>query len=134
MQLVIQDPYMKFTPPKAIVAILHLCLYSSRNPLFVIPGLALSKIYATTMLVILNNRLKIEGGRFNQEDVESSLPSPRERQASRKTKILVSNGRLTFQLAELPAIPNSGNVTDHDSVSDTSTVCYIFLNIQRRIS
>ncbi|KAF8799753.1 hypothetical protein BYT27DRAFT_7200985 [Phlegmacium glaucopus] len=104
----------------AIMAILHLCLYSSRNEIFVIPGLSMSKLYATTMLVILNNRLKIEGGRFEQGDVEeSTLSSQGERRNSRTTKILVSNGRLTFQLADVPAMPNSRNTsTAHDSVVD----------------
>jgi len=105
----------------AIVAILHLCLYASHNQAFVIPGLAMSKIYAITMLVILNNRLRIEGGRFNQEE-EASLPISFDRtgrQRNSRTNIIVSNGRLTFQLADtLPASPTNTNGVDHDSILD----------------
>ncbi|KAF9564534.1 hypothetical protein CPC08DRAFT_705273 [Agrocybe pediades] len=47
----------------AIVAILNLCLYFANTPSFLIAGLTLSKVYANTMLVILNNRAKIVDGR-----------------------------------------------------------------------
>jgi hypothetical protein len=77
----------------------------------------MSKIYATTMLVIFNNRIKISGGRFDQEqDEECALTATRlsrdQRRESRdsRTKIIVANGRLTFQLAEdlpSPTVPNS---------------------------
>lgn len=91
----------------------------------------MSKIYATTMLVIFNNRIKISGGRFDQEeDEECALTSTRlsrdQRReslagdsASRKTKILVSNGRLTFQLAtDAPTSPSveSSPTSHRDSV------------------
>lgn len=75
----------------------------------------MSKIYATTMLVILNNRIKISGGRFDQDDSEEESQTPlspsRERRNSRTTKILVSNGRLTFQLADVPSMPRVDNRT-----------------------
>ena len=75
----------------------------------------MSKIYAITMLVIFNNRLKITGGRFDQEEEgESSsnamLTASRERRNSR-TKIFVSNTRLTFQLgSEVPTTPVRENM------------------------
>ena len=80
------------------------------------------------MLVILNNRIKISGGRLDQEDDEESSLSPlRERRNSRTTKILVSNGRLTFQLADVPRLPRpSENNTENGSVMGTTivnTVC-----------
>jgi hypothetical protein len=93
----------------------------------------MSKIYAITMLVIFNNRIKISGGRFDQEeeDEECDLPSRlsrdprrdsrRESRDGRKTKILVSNGRLTFQLADVPPSPS---VAATSSFSDpVSNVC-----------
>ena len=97
---------------------LHACLYATKSESFVIPGLCMSKIYATTMLVIFNNRIKISGGRFDQDEDEecdftlSTLSrnprreSRRESRDGRKTKILVSNGRLTFQLADDPSLPS----------------------------
>jgi hypothetical protein len=88
----------------------------------------MSKIYATTMLVILNNRIKIIGGRFDNEgDEESRLTgigtsrtgTSGERRNSR-TKIFVSNGRLTFQLAsDTPPSPITEN-----SGSPSSVVCH----------
>ena len=78
----------------------------------------MSKIYSTTMLVIFNHRMKISGGRFDQEENEecaltSTMLSREERRESwdSSTKILVSNGRLTFQLAKdvspTPSVENS---------------------------
>lgn len=95
------------------MATLHLCLYVSHIELFVIPGLSMSKIYATTMLVILNNRIKILGGRFDNEGDEESavtrISTSGERRNSR-TKIFVSNGRLTFQLgSDIPPSPITDN-------------------------
>jgi hypothetical protein len=112
----------------AILAILHACLYASKSESFVIPGLCMSKIYATTMLVIFNNRIKISGGRFDQEDEDCDLSSTprlsrdprRESRDGRKTKILVSNGRLTFQLADIPPSSSVENISSaSDSVRNT---------------
>jgi hypothetical protein len=36
---------------------------ASRSAAFIIPGLALSKVYSNSMLALLNNRLRIPGGR-----------------------------------------------------------------------
>jgi len=105
----------------AIMALLHACLYANKSEGFVIPGLCMSKLYATTMLMIFNNRIKISGGRFDQDDDEeceftstrlSSRDPPQEpRNDSKKTKILVSRTRLTFQLAtDLPTLPSSTSV------------------------
>ena len=123
------EPRHKIYPfsPKAIMAILHACLYASKSEYFVIPGLCMSKIYAITMLVIFNNRIKILGGRFDQEeDEECDFTSPtlsrdprrESRDSSRKTKIFVSSGRLTFQLANEPAASQSveNSPTSSDSV------------------
>ncbi|KAH9477720.1 hypothetical protein JR316_0009946 [Psilocybe cubensis] len=60
-----------FTDAIAIFAILHLCLYFATSPAFIVPGLTVSKVYANTMLVILNNRMQIVNGRFvTGSDVE----------------------------------------------------------------
>ena len=130
MQLDIEISVMKFTFPKAILAILHVCLFASLNQLFVIPGLVMSKIYAITMLMILNNRVKISGGQFNQEeddDEELVLPTRDQRNSKPKTKILVTNERLTFRLPEVPAVPNdTERGADHGSMFDTSSVCGTF--------
>jgi len=55
----------------AFVAILHFCLYFIKTTTFLIPGLTISKVYANTMLVILNNRIKIVNGRFPAESVDN---------------------------------------------------------------
>ena len=110
--------------PKAIIAITHACLYAVKSESFVIPGLSMSKIYAITMLVIFNNRIKFSGGRFDQEGdeeiVESSLSTREQRRESlhsRPTKVFVSNKRLTFQLApDVPALPT----LEHSSSSSKS--------------
>ena len=114
------------------MAIFHACLYASQSEYFVIPGLCMSKIYATTMLVIFNNRIKIVGGRFDQdEDEECALGTTRfsetrdQRRESRDTssslrttKVLVSNKRLTFQLSDVP--PASDFLSAEDSQSSSS--------------
>ena len=90
----------------AIIAILHLCLYFGGTSSFIIAGLSLSKVYANTMLVILNNRIEIVAGRAGQEEAQigsssrsdgasvlRSTPSRRQR-----STIMVSKDRLTFRL------------------------------------
>jgi len=105
----------------AIIAILHLCLYVSHSEPFVIPGLALSKIYAITMLVIFNNRIKISGGRFDLEEEEEhveaalaagAMPS-RDRRRSSGTKVFVSNTRLTFQMGAPSQAPAPSRSIDN---------------------
>jgi len=119
----------------AIMAILHACLYVSKSECFVIPGLCMSKIYAITMLMIFNNRIKISGGRFDQDEDgegECDFASSRlsrdqqhrgesRRDSGRKTKIFVSSGRLTFQLGDLPPSPSATSVENHDTSSPFST-------------
>lgn len=120
--------------PKAIMAILHACLYVSKSEFFVIPGVCMSKIYAITMLVIFNNRIKISGGRFGQEEDEESTQTRttlsttgtsreqrRESRDSRTTKIFVSNGRLTFQLAS--DVPPSPSVESNPGSNLVRNVC-----------
>ncbi|KAF9523276.1 hypothetical protein CPB83DRAFT_863154 [Crepidotus variabilis] len=58
------------------VALLHFVLYFTRSTGFLVPGLTISKVYANTMLVILNNRMRIVNGRVAQEDHEQSNGSP----------------------------------------------------------
>lgn len=115
------------------MAILHACLFVTKSESFVIPGLCMSKIYATTMLVIFNNRIKISGGRFDQEEEEESgltttrlsRDQRRDSRDSRATKIIVANGRLTFQLAEdippSPSVRNSINFNSPRSVRSKLT-------------
>ena len=110
------------------MAMLHACLYASKSESFVIPGLCMSKIYATTMLVIFNNRIKISGGRFDQDEDDEECDfatttlsrdprrdTRRESRDGKKTKIFVSSGRLTFQLADVPPLPS---VEDNPNSSD----------------
>ena len=84
------------------------------------------------MLVIFNNRIKISGGRFDQEDDEESTQTTltttrmsrdqrRESRDSRTTKIFVSNGRLTFQLAN--DVPPSPSVENSPSSNSVRNVC-----------
>jgi len=121
----------------AIMAMLHACLYASKSECFVIPGLCMSKIYAITMLVIFNNRINISGGRFDQDEDDEECdfatttlsrdPRRDSRRESRpgdgkKTKVFVSSGRLTFQLADLPPCPSVENVPNSsDSARDSDT-------------
>jgi len=121
----------------AIMAILHACLYVSKSESFVIPGLCMSKLYATTMLVIFNNRVKISGGRFDEDedDEECEFTSSRlsrdpppvtRNDSSKKTKILVSSARLTFQLAtDLPSFPSrsSTSVENSPTFNSASSAC-----------
>ncbi|CAA7268392.1 unnamed protein product [Cyclocybe aegerita] len=91
----------------AVFAILHLCLYFANHQIFVVPGLTISKIYANTMLVILNNRIKILDGRVpaDQSQVEferclsGSFQSVKTNSKPRNTsRVIVSKDRLTFRL------------------------------------
>jgi len=102
----------------AFVAILHFCLYFIKTTTFLIPGLTISKVYGNTMLVILNNRIKILNGRFPTESVDNldevitvgapRSPGVRDRSvytlpADRKTvstggSIVVTRDRLIFRL------------------------------------
>lgn len=62
----------------AIVAIIYAilsCLH--RNHWYLIPGLALSKISGTGMLILLNNRIVILGGR-NTSHAEFDIPAYRQ--------------------------------------------------------
>ena len=93
----------------------------------------MSKTYAITMLMIFNNRIKISGGRLDQEEEEecdfqvanvtstlSRDQRPGRSRDGRNTKIFVSTGRLTFQLAEDPPSPkvenNASSPTSSESV------------------
>jgi hypothetical protein len=60
----------------AAVAILHFCLYFGKATTFLVPGLTISKVYANTMLVILNNRMKILNGRFPNDSEDNFDVSP----------------------------------------------------------
>lgn len=60
---------------EAAVAILHFCLYWVKTITFVVPGLTISKFYGNTMLVILNNRMKILNGRMSTSDSVDNLDS-----------------------------------------------------------
>lgn len=110
----------------AIMAVLHLCLYVSHSEAFVIPGLSMSKMYATTMLVVFNNRVKISGGRFDQDDdddvesaIEVAVTPSRERRNS-GAKVFVSNARLTFQLAPSTLASTSPSIESGPSASSES--------------
>ncbi|KAF8970235.1 hypothetical protein BDZ97DRAFT_1652686, partial [Flammula alnicola] len=121
----------------AIVAILHLCLYFGNNQAFIVPGLTVSKIYANTMLVILNNRMEVVGGRTRRALDESNPDSPGGRMAFRspannsrtgRSTIIVSNDRLIFRLDDIPPMPKanspkkSAEVDSSDSTSNRSAM------------
>lgn len=62
---------------QAIIAILHLCLYFSGLPEFLIPGIIVSKVYANTMLVLLNRRKQLRDDLASDNtDINISLSSP----------------------------------------------------------
>jgi len=94
----------------AAVAILHFCLYFIKTTTFLIPGLTISKVYANTTLVILNNRMKILNGRFPNDsddnfDVSPHTIAPRS-PASRRTM-----DRSVFTLpSERKAVRTGGSI------------------------
>lgn len=101
------------THSTALFAIMHLCLYFANSSAFVVPGLTASKIYANTMLVILNNRMRIVDGRMGVED-EVTIDSPSQlfadqtrtseetsRRARGNSTIIVSHDRLIIRLDDI---------------------------------
>lgn len=125
----------------AVVAILHMCLYFANSQAFVVPGLALSKVYANILLLLFNNRIKVVDGRGNANDSSNSNweaafredinrnneqpPSPITRKSvtreagpgrARSTStVIVSNNRLIFRLADMPPSPQRANPTEQPS-------------------
>jgi len=99
-----------------------MCLYFANLQAFLVPGLCLSKVYANTMLILFNNRIKIVDGRDSnsseddREDIfrsarrsvtDEQLPSPPTRKSTTRntSTVLVSNNRLVFRLADIPPSP-----------------------------
>ncbi|TFK41687.1 hypothetical protein BDQ12DRAFT_392800 [Crucibulum laeve] len=84
----------------AFVAIAHLILYFAPSITFIIAGANIAKIYANTILVLLNNRLEITNGRdaIARREYESAA----EFSVSSTSRILVSRDRLTILLDDLP--------------------------------
>ncbi|KAF9482715.1 hypothetical protein BDN70DRAFT_402919 [Pholiota conissans] len=122
----------------AIVAILHLCLYFGNDSAFIIPGLTVSKVYANTMLVLLNNRMEIVAGRRRtQEESHDSLNSPTAfrnpaTSSRQRSTIMVSNDRLTFRLNDIPPLPKPALLSktgsrdrEIDSISSKSAIVYV---------
>ncbi|KAF8908634.1 hypothetical protein CPB84DRAFT_1767137 [Gymnopilus junonius] len=109
----------------AIFAILHLCLYFANSQTFIVPGLSVSKLYANTMLVILNNRMRIVDGRtHNLNDSDAGMESPRRLFAvhdsgRRSTStVVIKNGRLLFRLNDLEKTMSRNTPSQTESVGD----------------
>ncbi|PPQ93760.1 hypothetical protein CVT25_008140, partial [Psilocybe cyanescens] len=113
----------------AIFAILHLCLYFANASAFIVPGLTVSKIYANTMLFILNNRMRIVDGRLKSED-EVTLDSPSQLftdptrtsgsgggRPRNTSTVMVSNDRLVIRLHDIQRtnshVPRN---SEHDTI------------------
>ncbi|KAF8999139.1 hypothetical protein BDQ17DRAFT_765718 [Cyathus striatus] len=87
----------------ALVAIAHLIFYLTRSDtslLFVVFGVIISKVYANTVLVLLNHRMKISGGRAERSAASSENPL----EISYPSRICVDNDRMTIRLDDLPRI------------------------------
>ena len=131
-----------------MVAILHMCLYFANSQAFLVPGLALSKVYANILLLLFNNRIKLVEGRSNVNDSSNSNweigfregldrnadkqpPSPtRKSGASREaipgrarstSTVFVSNNRLVFRLEDLPPSPQRAKPVEEVPVEQTRT-------------
>ncbi|PPQ84246.1 hypothetical protein CVT26_012354 [Gymnopilus dilepis] len=108
----------------AIFAILHLCLYFANNQSFIVPGLSVSKLYANTMLVILNNRMRIVDGRtHNPNDSDPGIESPRRLFAHPESRrststVVIKNGRLVFRLNDLEKTMSRNAPSHTESIGD----------------
>jgi hypothetical protein len=103
----------------------HLVLYFSFTDSFIVPGVTISKVYANTMLMILNNRLRIVGGRIEerQESMEDKTDvSFRNPTTTSRTQIHVSRDRLTFRLNDISIRTDVERHVDFDPPSANS-VC-----------
>ncbi|KDR72613.1 hypothetical protein GALMADRAFT_73557, partial [Galerina marginata CBS 339.88] len=126
----------------AVVAILHLCLYFANSQSFIVPGLTVSKIYANTLLVMLNNRMRMVNGRLSNDDDENSQissgmlfrdrPRSHSQSAPRHTsRIIVSNDRLIFRLDDLQrsngmsGARRPSHATAVESMGDVSAVAVV---------
>ncbi|TFK32067.1 hypothetical protein BDQ12DRAFT_693076 [Crucibulum laeve] len=62
----------------ATITIINLGLFNSAHrigPIFLTPGVMLSKLYSNSMMVLFNSRIEIPDGRSNAETTGISLPS-----------------------------------------------------------
>jgi hypothetical protein len=101
-----------------------MCLYFANSQAFLVPGLALSKVYANILLLLFNNRIKLVNGRDNENDSnwEEALraqvdtntdaqpsspisPTKKNGRARSTSTVFVSNNRLVFRLGDLPPSP-----------------------------
>lgn len=124
---------------KAAIAILHFCLYFVKSTAFLLPGLTISKVYANTMLVILNNR--IISGRLPSESLDNldmpprspggqslnrcvfTVPSARQSTRAGGTSIIVTKDRLVFRLdPEINRAPALRSLSVDDSKSIKESV------------
>jgi len=108
----------------AVIAMAHLVLYFAFTDAFIVPGVTISKVYANTMLMILNNRLRIIGGRIEerQESMEDKAAdvSFRNPTTSSRAQIHVSRDRLTFRLNDISIRTDVERHVDFDPVSANS--------------
>ncbi|KIK01544.1 hypothetical protein K443DRAFT_678306 [Laccaria amethystina LaAM-08-1] len=107
----------------AVIAMVHLVLYFSFTDSFIVPGVIISKVYANTMLMILNNRLRIVGGRIEerQESMEDKTDvSFRNPTTTSRTQIHVSRDRLTFRLNDISIRTDVERHVDFDPPSANS--------------
>jgi hypothetical protein len=61
-----------------VTTVVFLVLYfTSRDPFFVTPSTFLAKIYSNALLVLLNSRIRIVGGRDSQTDGQANVRASR---------------------------------------------------------
>ena len=108
----------------------HLVLYFSFTDAFIVPGSTISKVYANTMLMILNNRLRIIGGRIeerqesNEDKTDVSFRNPT---TTSRTQIHVSRDRLTFRLNDISLRTDVERHVDFDPACASSVCSFLSL-------
>lgn len=111
----------------------HLVLYFSFTDAFIVPGVTISKVYANTMLMILNNRMRIIGGRIEerQESIDDKADVSFRNPTTSRTQIHVSRDRLTFRLNDISIRTDVERHVDFDPTSANSPVCsFPFLRLE----
>ena len=122
-------PLLTFPYNTAVIAMVHLVLYFSFTDAFIVPGSTISKVYANTMLMILNNRLRIIGGRIeerqesNDDKTDVSFRNPT---TTSRTQIHVSRDRLTFRLNDISIRTDVERHVDFDPACAGSVCCFLF--------
>jgi len=83
----------------AILSLVHLILYFIFTDSFIVAGVTIAKVYANTMLVILNNRMEIVDSR---EALRMALEYEKSFRNRAVNRIQVSRERMTIRIDDIP--------------------------------